>query len=195
MYSLKRFLYHAPICFRPREAAARSAISTHKHLAPNAARSSASSFNNRSYSKAFTTLKSCLYFIVDSCGNHWSFPRQCSHIHALSSIHHTTSSTTKVFQKLPPYSVQKFLYSYLRERVYLRGILQLPPSVQGHDHAVFMRIFGYSAVADWKFDGGQAHMNSTRKDHLNVLGANLYYEIRGSGPVLLMIPGGPTDAS
>jgi pimeloyl-ACP methyl ester carboxylesterase len=38
-------------------------------------------------------------------------------------------------------------------------------------------------------------MNSTRKDYLNVPGASLYYEIRGSGPVLLMIPGGPTDAS
>ena len=30
---------------------------------------------------------------------------------------------------------------------------------------------------------------------LNVPGANLYYEVRGSGPVLLMMPGGPADAS
>jgi pimeloyl-ACP methyl ester carboxylesterase len=29
---------------------------------------------------------------------------------------------------------------------------------------------------------------------LNVPGASLYYEVRGSGPVLLMIPGGPMDA-
>ena len=43
-------------------------------------------------------------------------------------------------------------------------------------------------------------MNSTNADpmkaeHLKVPGASLYYEIRGSGPVLLMIPGGPTDAT
>jgi pimeloyl-ACP methyl ester carboxylesterase len=29
---------------------------------------------------------------------------------------------------------------------------------------------------------------------LDVHGASLYYEVRGSGPMLLMIPGGPTDA-
>ena len=29
---------------------------------------------------------------------------------------------------------------------------------------------------------------------LNVPGASIYYEVRGSGPVLLMIPGGPADA-
>lgn len=29
---------------------------------------------------------------------------------------------------------------------------------------------------------------------LRVPGANLYYEVRGSGPVLLMMPGGPADA-
>jgi len=29
---------------------------------------------------------------------------------------------------------------------------------------------------------------------LNVPGATLYYEVRGSGPVLLMMPGGPADA-
>ena len=33
-----------------------------------------------------------------------------------------------------------------------------------------------------------------RVDTLKVPGARLYYEVRGSGPVLLMIPGGPTDA-
>lgn len=30
---------------------------------------------------------------------------------------------------------------------------------------------------------------------LKVPGATLYYQVRGSGPVLLMIPGGPTDAA
>src|SRR4030081_1407692 len=30
---------------------------------------------------------------------------------------------------------------------------------------------------------------------LKVPGANLYYEVQGSGPVLLMMPGGPADAS
>ena len=29
---------------------------------------------------------------------------------------------------------------------------------------------------------------------LKVPGATLYYEVRGTGPVLLCIPGGPTDA-
>jgi pimeloyl-ACP methyl ester carboxylesterase len=29
---------------------------------------------------------------------------------------------------------------------------------------------------------------------LNVSGATLYYETQGTGPVLLMIPGGPADA-
>src|SRR5258708_16057381 len=38
-------------------------------------------------------------------------------------------------------------------------------------------------------------MNATKKDHLKVPGASLSYEIRGSGPVLLMIPGGPADAT
>src|SRR6266498_2014134 len=32
-------------------------------------------------------------------------------------------------------------------------------------------------------------------DTLKVPGATLYHELRGSGPVLLMIPGGPADAS
>jgi pimeloyl-ACP methyl ester carboxylesterase len=30
---------------------------------------------------------------------------------------------------------------------------------------------------------------------LEAPGASLYYEVRGSGPVLLMIPGGPMDAA
>src|SRR5690349_17678061 len=38
-------------------------------------------------------------------------------------------------------------------------------------------------------------MHSTKEDHLKVPGASLYYQIQGSGPVLLMIPGGPTDAN
>jgi pimeloyl-ACP methyl ester carboxylesterase len=37
-------------------------------------------------------------------------------------------------------------------------------------------------------------MSSTTTDLLKVPGAALYYEVRGSGPVLLMIPGGPADA-
>jgi len=35
----------------------------------------------------------------------------------------------------------------------------------------------------------------TKTERLNVPGASIYYEIRGSGPVLLMMPGGPADAS
>ena len=34
----------------------------------------------------------------------------------------------------------------------------------------------------------------TKTEHLKVPGANLYYEVRGSGPVLLFMPGGPADA-
>jgi pimeloyl-ACP methyl ester carboxylesterase len=34
----------------------------------------------------------------------------------------------------------------------------------------------------------------TKTDYLEVPGASLYYEVRGSGPVLLMMPGGPADA-
>src|SRR5215469_13380346 len=33
-----------------------------------------------------------------------------------------------------------------------------------------------------------------KTETLQVPGASLYYEVRGSGPVLLMIPGGPDDA-
>lgn len=38
-------------------------------------------------------------------------------------------------------------------------------------------------------------MNAMKQDHLKVPGASLYYEVRGAGPVLLLIPGGPTDAT
>jgi len=34
-----------------------------------------------------------------------------------------------------------------------------------------------------------------RTETLKVPGASIYYEVRGSGPVLLMMPGGPADAS
>jgi pimeloyl-ACP methyl ester carboxylesterase len=34
-----------------------------------------------------------------------------------------------------------------------------------------------------------------KSETLQVPGASLYYEVRGSGPVLLMIPGGPMDAN
>ncbi len=34
----------------------------------------------------------------------------------------------------------------------------------------------------------------TRTDFLQVPGASIYYEVRGSGPVLMMMPGGPADA-
>lgn len=36
---------------------------------------------------------------------------------------------------------------------------------------------------------------ATKTDTLRVPGADLYYEVRGSGPVLLMIPGGPADGT
>ena len=35
---------------------------------------------------------------------------------------------------------------------------------------------------------------SVKRGTLNVPGANLYYEVRGAGPVLVMMPGGPADA-
>jgi pimeloyl-ACP methyl ester carboxylesterase len=38
-------------------------------------------------------------------------------------------------------------------------------------------------------------MVPTTTDTLDVPGAHLHYEIRGSGPVLLLIPGGPADSS
>src|ERR1700737_3297570 len=34
----------------------------------------------------------------------------------------------------------------------------------------------------------------TKTQQLKVPGASIYYEVRGSGPVLLMMPGGPADA-
>src|SRR5918995_6449518 len=37
-------------------------------------------------------------------------------------------------------------------------------------------------------------MNQSRTDKLEVTGATLHYEVRGAGPVLLLIPGGPADA-
>jgi len=37
-------------------------------------------------------------------------------------------------------------------------------------------------------------MNQSRTDTLRVPGATLHYEVRGTGPVLLLIPGGPADA-
>lgn len=37
-------------------------------------------------------------------------------------------------------------------------------------------------------------MNQSHTDTLKVPGATLHYEVRGSGPVLLLIPGGPADA-
>jgi pimeloyl-ACP methyl ester carboxylesterase len=36
---------------------------------------------------------------------------------------------------------------------------------------------------------------TTKTETLKVPGAELYYEVRGSGPVLLMMPGGPADAT
>ena len=36
---------------------------------------------------------------------------------------------------------------------------------------------------------------TTKIESLKVPGAELYYEVRGSGPVLLMMPGGPADAT
>ena len=35
---------------------------------------------------------------------------------------------------------------------------------------------------------------TVKTETLKVPGANIYYEVRGSGPVLLMMPGGPADA-
>jgi len=37
-------------------------------------------------------------------------------------------------------------------------------------------------------------MASAKSSRLKVAGATLYYEVQGSGPVLVLIPGGPTDA-
>jgi pimeloyl-ACP methyl ester carboxylesterase len=38
-------------------------------------------------------------------------------------------------------------------------------------------------------------MTMFKADTLQVPGASLYYEVRGSGPVLLLMPGGPADAT
>ena len=40
-----------------------------------------------------------------------------------------------------------------------------------------------------------AAITTFKKETLDVPGATLYYEVRGSGPVLLMMPGGPADAT
>ena len=40
-----------------------------------------------------------------------------------------------------------------------------------------------------------ATKTTLRTETLDVPGASLYYEVRGSGPVLLMMPGGPADAT
>jgi pimeloyl-ACP methyl ester carboxylesterase len=40
----------------------------------------------------------------------------------------------------------------------------------------------------------EVFMNGSRTDRLKVTGATLHYEVRGTGPVLLLIPGGPADA-
>jgi pimeloyl-ACP methyl ester carboxylesterase len=37
--------------------------------------------------------------------------------------------------------------------------------------------------------------STIKSETIDVPGANLYYEVRGSGPVLLMMPGGPADAT
>jgi len=39
------------------------------------------------------------------------------------------------------------------------------------------------------------HGIATKVDYLEVPDARIYYEVRGSGPVLLMMPGGPADAT
>src|SRR5438445_10307808 len=40
-----------------------------------------------------------------------------------------------------------------------------------------------------------ATTSTFKPETLKVPGASLYYEVRGSGPVLLMMPGGPADAA
>lgn len=40
-----------------------------------------------------------------------------------------------------------------------------------------------------------ATMSTIKSETLQVPGGNLYYEVRGSGPVLLLMPGGPADAT
>ena len=50
---------------------------------------------------------------------------------------------------------------------------------------------GTSCSRRWE----NTHMNATKEDYLKVPGASLFYLIRGSGPVLLLIPGGAADAS
>jgi pimeloyl-ACP methyl ester carboxylesterase len=45
-----------------------------------------------------------------------------------------------------------------------------------------------------KLGATEVAMNQSRTDTLEVPGATLHYEVRGAGPVLLLIPGGPADA-
>jgi hypothetical protein len=40
-----------------------------------------------------------------------------------------------------------------------------------------------------------AATSTIKSGNLQVPRANLYFEVRGSGPVLLMMPGGPADAT
>src|SRR5438309_7695513 len=39
-----------------------------------------------------------------------------------------------------------------------------------------------------------ATVSTIKSETLQVLGGSLYFEVRGSGPVLLLMPGGPADA-
>ncbi len=50
------------------------------------------------------------------------------------------------------------------------------------------------AIRDSKGESALANTQSIRSSLLKVPGAQIYYETQGAGPVLLMIPGGPTDA-
>ena len=76
--------------------------------------------------------------------------------------------------------------------------LVLAASVAG---AIAMTITDSSAAqaatqtkAETQAAGDATMINSTRPATLKVPGATLYYEVRGSGPLLLIIPGGPQDA-
>src|SRR5947209_9055552 len=40
-----------------------------------------------------------------------------------------------------------------------------------------------------------ATVSTIKSETLQVPGGSLYFEVRGSGPVLLMMPGGPADAT
>jgi pimeloyl-ACP methyl ester carboxylesterase len=51
-----------------------------------------------------------------------------------------------------------------------------------------------AAVVPDKADEQEGAMDATKVEALKVPGASMYYEVHGSGPVLLCIPGGPADA-